>query len=632
MAKKPKNPATIRTPDSQQINALIAEFGAGHYQQVAQLASSMTLKFPQHGFGWIALGVALKQMGQLADALPALQKGAALSPMDADAHNNLGVTLMELGHYTKAETSYLQALQIRPEFAEAYNNLGNNYRALNQSEAARISYLQAIHLKTDYAVAHNNLGVTLKDLNLLNEAHASVIRALELMPDYAEAHSNLSAILQDMGRFADSELSCRRALQINPQLVRAHNNLAGTLRVLHNPEAAKISYENALRIDPLHLDSLHGLGHLYLEQGNIEQANTLYRQILQIQPLNMAVRYSLTTTDQNDEDNFAVLKSLAAQPDALSSKDKIYLHFALGKAYHDRADYTHAFKHYQSGNTLKRATLDYRPEAESLRYTGIMQSFDAIAMTRMRTTGDPSRLPVFILGMPRSGTTLVEQIIASHPDVYGAGELADLLNLVQNFHASAQPGIQHEPDKLTQLGSEYLNVLKKRAPNALRVTDKMPGNFSAIGLIHLILPNAKIIHVRRNPLDTCLSCFTQLFTHGHEYSYELTELGLYYAGYRQLMEHWRSVLPKGSFLEVDYEEIIADQITQARRLIDYCELEWNDSCLDFHATNRPIQTASVMQVRQPIYNSSVERWRHYGPCLTPLIAALKTKTAKPACS
>ncbi|MFA5372229.1 MAG: sulfotransferase, partial [Sideroxydans sp.] len=246
---------------------------------------------------------------------------------------------------------------------------------------------------------------------------------------------------------------------------------------------------------------------------------------------------------------------------------------------------------------------------------------------RLRGNGDSSALPIFVLGMPRSGTTLTEQIIASHPDVFGAGELPDLLRIA---HRKTHPDTTTFPDNLRYLdaatltawGDEYIAGLKKRAPDSRHITDKMPANFFAVPLIHLMLPGAKIIHVNRNPVDTCVSCFTRLFHRKQEHTYDLAELGRYYADYVRLMDHWRAVLPQGAFYDVQYENIVADQEGEARKLLEYCGLEWDAACLDFHKTKRQIRTASVTQVRQPIYTTSVERWRKYEKSLGPLLDEL----------
>ncbi|MCR4299784.1 MAG: sulfotransferase, partial [Gallionella sp.] len=283
-----------------------------------------------------------------------------------------------------------------------------------------------------------------------------------------------------------------------------------------------------------------------------------------------------------------------------------------------------AFPHFLEGNKLKRATLDYDPDETARRIDSIMRNFDMATMDRLRG-GDPSHLPVFILGMPRSGTTLVEQIISSYPGVHGAGELSDLEAIMRrNVAGAAFPDNLPSLDqaRLAAWGADYVAGLQRRAPDARRITDKMPANFFAVGLIHLMLPNAKIIHVKRDPVDTCLSCFFQLFRNGQEFTYDLAELGRYYADYARLMEHWRKVLPEGAFLDVRYEDIVADQEAQSRRLVGYCGLEWNDACLDFDKNRRAVRTASMTQVRQPIYRSSVERWRNYEKFLGPLFDTL----------
>lgn len=598
--------------------ALLSAFAAGRYTEVADLAQSMTERFPLHGFGWMALGVALRQTGRNTEALLPLQKGAALSPDNADAHNNLGVALMEMGRLADAEQSYLRALQIDPDYAQVHNNLGNNFRKLQNPERAETCYRRAIEIAPDYAAAHNNLGIAQKESGRLAEAKHSVLRSLELMPEDADAHNNLGAILLDMGLFDQAEYSCRRALQIVPDHVKALNNLACALKEMMRSNEAEQIYKRALSIASDDADALHGLANLHLEKGEAEKARRIYATILKDHPANLAVRCSMALSQKAREHdaNFAALKEFAQAP--LARQDSIFHHYALGKCYDDTGEYEKAFAHFSEGARLKRSLLDYHADRAAQRFAEVAHDFDHEAMQRLQGTGNPSDLPVFVLGMPRSGTTLVEQIISSHPEVHGMGELGGLLNIVE------RGGTEHqsEREKIAGWGKDYISAMQMRAPHARRITDKMPTHFFAIGLIHLMLPNAKIIHVRRSPLDTCLSCFTQLFNRAHEYSYDLAELGRYYVGYAGLMEHWRRVLPEGAFLEVGYEDVVSDPKGQARRMVEYCGLEWNEACLDFHRNERPIQTASVMQVRQPAYRSSVGRWRHYEPYLAPLIDAL----------
>jgi len=346
-------------------------------------------------------------------------------------------------------------------------------------------------------------------------------------------------------------------------------------------------------------------------------------------PDDIAARIHLVQNDKvsADDEHFAALRAAEKKMAEFSDNRRLSLHFALGKCYDDIKDYGQAFPHYLAGCRIKRAKLGYDPAAAARQFVELQEIFSKDFIGRLRGSGDPSAMPIFVLGMPRSGTTLTEQILASHPDVFGAGELPDLLRIA---HRKTHPATTSFPDNLRYLdsatlnawGAEYVAAVQQRAPTEKHITDKMPANFFAVPLIHLMLPNAKIIHVNRNPVDTCLSCFTRLFHRKQEHTYDLAELGRYYADYARLMDHWRKVLPADAFLDIRYEDIVADQEKEARRLLDWCGLEWNPACLDFHQTKRQIRTASVTQVRQPIYSTSVERWRKYEKFLGPLLKEL----------
>lgn len=510
------------------------------------------------------------------------------------------VTLFNKGRYMEAATCARKMTERYPLHGFGWKALGAAYRQMGQVTDALAPLQKAATLSPNDAEAHSNLGITLKDLGKLNEAEASCRRALQIKPDHTEAHLNLGLILDSLGRLDEAEASLRRALQIDPGCSEA----------------------------------LHGLGYLFKEKGQVAEAKDSHLQALKVKPDNLKIRYSLALTDKvaAEDANFAELVKTATAVQngetLLSDEQMILLHFALGKCYDDIDDYQSAFPHFLEGCKLKRATFNYRSDNFTQQTSAIMRVFDQATIDRLHGAGNSSALPIFILGMPRSGTTLIEQIIASHPDVYGAGELPDLMRIAQQNSAgvtAAFPDNLHFIDQTTlnEWGAEYLAGLKQHALGALHITDKMPGNFLALGLIHLMLPNAKIIHVNRNPVDTCLSCFTQLFTEtAQQYSYDLTELGRYYVDYSRLMEHWRSVLPANAFLDVNYEDIVADQESQARRMLEYCELEWNDACIEFHNNKRGVRTASAVQVRQPIYQSSVGRWRNYQKFLGPLLNAL----------
>jgi hypothetical protein len=298
------------------------------------------------------------------------------------------------------------------------------------------------------------------------------------------------------------------------------------------------------------------------------------------------------------------MEALAAKP-GLTNIDRLRLDFALGKAYADLTDYHRSFQHLVSGNAGKRATISYEEKSALALFDRIAAVFTCELIAAKSGMGDPSERPIFIIGMPRSGTTLIEQIIASHPSVQGAGELRTFTKIVRNIRGGDGNTIPY-PDfvpalgasALMQIGAGYLAAVRKLAPPGERVTDKMPSNYYYAGLIHLALPNAKIIHVIRDPIDTCLSCFSRLFLEQH-HTYDLGEIGRYYKRYRRLMEHWQRVLPAGRILDVSYEKLVADLRCEARRIIAYCGLDWDDRCVAFHRTERPVRTASASQVRQP---------------------------------
>jgi hypothetical protein len=324
------------------------------------------------------------------------------------------------------------------------------------------------------------------------------------------------------------------------------------------------------------------------------------------------------------------MKKLAERMTSLSIGDQMELHFALAKAYGDISEHDRSFRHLVEGNTLRRQQLTY-DEAPTLNaFRRGQETFTLDLIRNMAGLGNASDIPIFIVGMPRSGTTLIEQIIASHPKVFGAGELGYVLKAVAELSGQDLQSIfipylasPPSPEQLHQFGVRYVSAITALAPKAERVTDKMPLNFLYIGLLHLALPNARIVHVRRSALDTCLSCYSKLFDGDQRYSYDLAELGRFYRAYEALMEHWREVLPPDIMLDVQYENLILNFEDEARRMVEHCRLEWDDACLAFHNTERPVRTASAHQVRRRIYTSSIGRWHPYAQQLEPLMQVLR---------
>ena len=425
-------------------------------------------------------------------------------------------------------------------------------------------------------------------------------------------------------------------------------------------EAAKI-YSAVLQADPANASALHLLGTIEIQRRNFENALTLISKALELKPESPAIHHNLAyihgalgRTDQAEvhyrraialkpdyaEAYFNLaggvrfepgdpivggLEALLAKPD-LGREDRVFLNFAAGKIFDDLGDYERAFTHYRKGNEARGA--EPNPAYASAFIDEIVAVFTADLLQRRAGEGSPSELPIFVVGMPRSGTTLVEQILASHPQAHGAGELPDIDSIAKAFPEHAPDHADYPtcmasvgPAPLRGLAEAYLRRLAEEAPGASRVVDKAPLNFRHLGLIALLFPKARIVHCRRDPLDTCVSCYFQNFAKGQDYSFDLRELGRFYRDYRRLMAHWAAVLP-AAVLEVPYESLVADQEQVSRALLAFCGLDWDPACAEFHRTNRPVRTASRWQVRQPIYRSSVARWRRYEAHLQPLIEAL----------
>jgi hypothetical protein len=316
------------------------------------------------------------------------------------------------------------------------------------------------------------------------------------------------------------------------------------------------------------------------------------------------------------------MAALLEQGGLQARDDRIALNYALGKAWMDAGDAERAFAYLNEGSRLKRATFAYDPNATEIWMRSIAEAFPADMVERLGGGGASSELPVFVLGMPRSGTSLIEQILASHPKVHGAGELSALSRIVDMYGVYPDMLRSLTPEAATQIGQTYLNEITPLAGTHSRLVNKMPSNFLFAGLITLALPQARIIHVRRNPVDNCLSCYTKLFAKEQLFTYDLAEMGRFYRNYEALMDHWRAILPADKFMEVQYEELVADQEGQSRRMVDFLGLKWDKACLRFDKTARIVRTASVNQVRQPIFKSSIDRWKPFAKELKPLLDAL----------
>jgi tetratricopeptide (TPR) repeat protein len=555
-------------------------------------------------------------------------KALALTPNDAEAHNNLGLALQALGRLEEAATHYEKALAIKPTLAVAHCNLGSVLRIRGYPEAAVAHYEQALVIAPDDEEVHCNLGNALQTLGRCQEAMAHYTRALALKPDFAKVHNNLGNLLQRSGSPKQAIVHYQRALAITPSYAAAHCNLGSALLSLNHSADAIVHYDKALAIDRTCAEAHHGVGIALQALGELEKALAAFERAVQLAPRRTDFHLALAQSKRftAGDPRLAAMEILAADMTALGADQQIALHFALGKAYGDLTQHQRAFRHLATGNALKRRRITYNERQSLSRFEDIRSTFTLELIRAYRGVGDPSAVPLFVVGMPRSGTTLIEQILSSHSRVFGAGEISDFRECIANVDTNdaviAIPQTTLSASALRRLASRYLDGIRAAAPTAQRIVDKMPANFALVGLIHLAFPHARIIHARRDPIDTCLSCFSILFVGEQPYAYDLGELGRYYRSYQALMDHWRTVLPPDILLEVRYEDVIDDLEGQARRILAHCGLSWEETCLDFQRTRRSVRTASCVQVRQPIYRDSVGRWRPYANELKPLFQAL----------
>ena len=610
---KPENVISV-SPSQTQLSSLLEHYQNGRIDDAEKLAVSITQEFPKHQFGWKVLGAVLKQTGRVNESLAASQKSVQLAPQDAEAHSNLGITLKELGRLDEAEASYKQAIVLKPDYAEAHSNLGSTLKELGRSDEAEASYKQAIVLKPDFAEAHSNLGTTLKELGRLDEAEASYMQAIVLKPDYAEAHSNLGITLKELGRLDEAEASYKQAIVLKPDYAEAHSNLGNTLKERGRLDEAEASYKQAIVLKPDFAEAHNNLGITLKESGRLDEAEASYKQAIVLKPDYAEAHRHLALMKKFDAQDEQYSKMLELNLDEnISEEQRCHINFGLAKACEDLEDFEQALAHYSEGNMLRKKLLNYDINQDVELFKQIKFSYPRI----VKNTLEPDKLsknlrPIFIVGMPRSGTTLVEQIISSHSRVTGAGELS----FAAQFGAAIVNGFSEVNDEaLLNFRVRYLTKLKSVSNGNLIVTDKMPQNFRYIGLLVAAFPEAKIVHVKRNPIAVCWANYKQYFVSKNlGYSYAIDDVLSYHKLYENLMEFWGNSLSKRIY-NLDYELLTINQESETRQLIEYLSLDWDEKCLSPQNNTRSVATASNVQVRKKVYRGSSEQWKKYEPFL-----------------
>lgn len=650
----------MTTDISERIKIGLDHHQRGRLQQAEAIYQSILTEQPDHADALNLLGVLSLQVGKNERAVDLIEKAIEIKPGEPEFHNMCGEAYRALREYDEAIIRYERAIAIKPDNAGAHNNLGNTFKEIGSLDDAVSHYQAAIAISPDFAMSHNNLGVVLKDLGQTDSAVEHFRRALTIIPDYAEAHSNLGNALQSLGRHEECISHYEQALALTPDYAPAYSNLANALRQMGRIESAIANYQQAILLQPGFAMAHYNLGIAYDEHGRPSDAVSSYRRALAIEPdyaeahhnlgnalselgqrddavlhyqQAVALKPAYAEAHRNlariapDPTQIPVVSQLIRQP-SLSETDAIHIHFALGNLYNNVGRFDKAFEHFNIGNSLKRKTIDFQSQMFSEHVDKLIAVYSQSLFDKDQPAGSGSDLPVFIVGMPRSGTSLVEQIVASHPDIFGAGELASIGQIERDI-AERLAGLATYPECMNlcdptiarHFSDKYIDELRSYSSTAKRISDKMPDNFMRLGLIKTLFPKARIIHCQRNALDTCVSNYLNYFETGNTYSFDLIELGNYYLDYMRLMKHWATLFST-DILNVNYENLVANQEKVSRELIRFLDLSWNDRCLDFHANSRSVNTFSSLQVRQPIYSHAVSRWKNYERHLGPLLSIL----------
>jgi tetratricopeptide (TPR) repeat protein len=541
-----------------------------------------------------------------------------------------GVLQLQAQRLRPAMQSVQRAIKADPDKPVFYITLGRIQHGLGRLDTAEKSLLQAIKLRPDLVAAHFQLGVWCAEQHRYDQAEKHYRTLLSYAAADAQTCNNLATVLHEMERYDEAVDFYRRAIMCQPDYFMAIYNLANVLKSMGDYNAAIEAYQQVLQLRPDAVEAYIQLGEMLRFQGQLDEAIALYRQAIKGRHDFTEAYRLLSQLKRFREYDADVVSMEALQSESLNESQQMHLQFALGKAYEDLHQYDAAFSSLQKANQLYRSHIDGYDVQDDVRLMRqLMSVFDANFFAERSSWSGSDAAPVFVLGMPRSGTTLVESILARHPNVYGAGEINALYEAL--FCKEGLCSADRYPARVAQIRQQDLQhiavdyltrVAAVNVDGRAVVVNKMPVNFIYLGMIRLLFPGARIINCVRDPIDTCFSCYKNYFVGAQPFAYDLHDLACYYATYQRLMQHWRTVLP-GFIHDLHYEALVTDQRGQSRQLLDFCGLPWDEACLDFHRGERNVKTASSAQVRQPMYQSSTGIWQHYGEQLRPLIKCLR---------
>jgi tetratricopeptide (TPR) repeat protein len=565
------------------------------------------------------LGASLNRQQRFREALPLLRQALDLQPGRSSAWNSAGEALGNLGQLQEAANAFAHSVRWQPKFAQAHYNMGLALRAMKRDEPAAVALRRAVELEPDFAPALQVLGNLLHDHGKYAGAVKHFKEVVRLEPDSAAAHTSLGAAYQMLGHMESARDCYLRAIELRPDYPDAHNNLGTAWQGLREREKSEASFRRALELDPDHRDALAGLAANLDRRGRYEEGLALLEDHIDPSSGNpellVTAAQLLRHLDRSDE-AVSILEQALERSDLNEAHTHQRLHFNLADALDDLGRYDDAFDHYKKGNEDKPVRFDREEYLDDVNR--LIEIFSPENSRDLPRANDPDQRPVFVIGMPRSGTSLVEQILACHQQVTGAGELTDLGRLAIGLGGTGGPRFPDSvmtasEETMQRAAADYLGCLTRIDPDALRIIDKTPANHLFLGLVELLFPNARVIHCVRHPLDTALSCYFQNFAgQGIPFSYNLSDIALYFNEYLRVMDHWR--LHSGlEIRDVVYEELVLEQEPVSRDLVEVLDLEWDPDCLRFHESDRLVATASHAQVRRPLYRSSSGRFRNYEP-------------------
>ncbi len=576
------------------------------------------------------LGFLLVEAGRADEAVPILETATRLDPKAENAFYSLGKALAMQGRGADADKAFEAAFDLNP--IRKNLALAAEHHQAGRFEEAEKCYRDILRASPNNVDAMRLLAGILIGRPNLEEAEDLLRQVVSLAPDYSLAWLDLGGMMHEQHRYSEAIECFEHAIRLEPNRVKPIYLLGGSLAPAGRTYDALKCYQRAVELQPNHAAAWLSLGHSLKTVGRQEEAVAAYRQCIQVRPDNGESYWSLANlkTYRLTADDIEAMQASVDKAEGVAEHARVNFLFALGKASEDAGDFTAAWDYYRRGNEEQRQ-LEYYDAAETeVTNDEIIEVFTPELLDRLSGLGESDAAPIFVVGLPRSGSTLIEQILSSHSAVEGTSELPYIGRIATSLNRNRADGINY-PFAVRELGERHLKALGcdyleragfHRQTDRPFFVDKMPNNFPSIGLIHLILPNAKIIDARRYPLDSTLSCYRQLFAKGQTFVYDLVDLGEYFLQYQRMMDHWHNVLP-GRVLTVQYEDMVIDFDHQVRRLLEYCDLPFEDACLNFYETDRPVRTASSEQVRQPVYTRSIHYWRHYESQLTELIDVLE---------